>query len=188
MIGQANLHTGLYYLHDFNIGFKNNFVLNIVLNCNEQHNIDLCHYRSGHPDSKTIEYICRIFPYVHFISKISCDTCHFVTQHKLPFQQSNTCSLNVFNLTHVDIWGHIRISSIHGHKYFLTIVDDHTRHTWIYLMKSKIDTRNLLCNFFMYAKKQFNLHIKIIRYDNGKEFDFIELYDKLGILHKKILC
>jgi len=27
--------------------------------------------------------------------------------------------------------------------------------------------------------------VKIIRFDSGKEFDFIELYDKLGILHKR---
>jgi len=37
----------------------------------------------------------------------------------------------------------------------------------------------------MYAKNQFNLDVKIIRTDNSKEFDFIELYDKHGILHKK---
>jgi len=52
-------------------------------------------------------------------------------------------------------------------------------------MKSKAKTRNLLSNFFMYAKKQFNLDIKIIRFNYCKEFDFIELYDKLEILHKK---
>jgi len=74
MIGQADLHQGLYYLHDFNIGFKNNFLLNIFINCNE-HNIDLWHYRLGHPGSKT--YICRIFPYVHSISRTTCATCHF---------------------------------------------------------------------------------------------------------------
>jgi len=31
--------------------------------------------------------------------------------------------------------------------FFLTIVDDHTRHTWIYLMKNKSETINLLSNF-----------------------------------------
>lgn len=104
-------------------------VLCLTLFLSNENNIDLWHQRLGHPGSKTIEQICRIFSFVHSISKIACDTCHFSKQNKLPFWQSNTHSLNVFNLIHVDIQGPIGIASIHGHMYFLTIVDDHIRHT-----------------------------------------------------------
>jgi len=72
----------------------------------------------------------KLFPYVHSNIKIDvCDICHFANQHKLPFPQSNTKSLDPFNLIHVDIWGRISIPSVHGHRYFLTVVDDYTRHT-----------------------------------------------------------
>jgi len=41
----------------------------------------------------------------------------------------------------MDIWGPFSQSSIRGHKYFLTIVDDFSRFTWIVLLKSKGEVR-----------------------------------------------
>jgi len=73
--------------------------------------------------------ICKTFPYVSFNFEKPCDTCHLAKQHKLPFQLSNTNTVKIFDLIHVDIWGLIAISSIHGHKYFLALVDDFSRYT-----------------------------------------------------------
>jgi len=39
--------------------------------------------------------------------------------------------------------------------------------------------------FYHVCLKQFNIDIKIIRSDNGKKFDFIELFYKLGVLQIK---
>lgn len=50
------------------------------------------------------------------------------------FPLSSTDTLHVFDLVDVDIWGPFSISSLHGNKYFLTIVDDHTRCYRIFLM------------------------------------------------------
>jgi len=38
-------------------------------------------------------------------------------------------------------------------------------------MKSKIETRSLLLNFIIYDKNQFDCNVKIIRINNGKEFE-----------------
>jgi len=48
--------------------------------------------------------------------------------------------------------GPIGIPSVNGHRYFLTIVDDHTRHTWIYFIKSKAETKVVLYNCVIYVK------------------------------------
>lgn len=40
------------------------------------------------------------------------------------FPLSSSVNLHAFDLVHVDIWGPLSIPSFHGHKYFLTIVDD----------------------------------------------------------------
>ena len=93
--------------------------------------------------------------------------------------------MNAFDLIHIDIWGPINILSVHGHRYFLTIVDDCTRHTWIYVMKVKSDIGPLLHDFVTYVKNQFGQNIKIIRSDNGKEFVFNTIFDKFGILHQR---
>jgi len=42
---------------------------------------------------------------------------------------SKTNKTSPFDLIHVDIWGGYKVASISGAKYFLTIVDDHTRCT-----------------------------------------------------------
>lgn len=99
-----------------------------------------------------------------------CDICHFSKQHKLPFTHSDTNSLNTFDLIHTDIWqGPVNILFVHGYRYFLTIVDDYTRDTWVYLMKVNSETGTLLHNFATYVKNQFGLYIKTIRSDNGKK-------------------
>ena len=71
-----------------------------------------------------------------------------------------------------------------GFKYFLTIVDDATRSTWIYLMKSKADTRPLLISFYNMIVTQFHANIKIIRTDNAPEFFLKEFYASKGIIHQ----
>jgi len=114
-----------------------------------------------------------------------CGICHYSKKHKLPFQHSTTSSLNCFDMIHIDIWGLIYVPSIHGHIYFLTVVDDCSRHTWIFHMHSKSETIKLLLNFVIYVKNQFEKNIKIIRSDNGPEFEYIDLYNNYGIEHKK---
>ena len=88
-------------------------------------------------------------------------------------------------MIYTDIWGPISVLSIHGHRYFLTVVDDCSRHTWIFHMHSKSETRKLLLNFVIYIKNQFEKNIKIIRSDNGPEFDYTDLYNSYGIEHQK---
>lgn len=58
--------------------------------------------------------------------KTICDIRHFLKQHKLLFLQSNTTILNAFNLIHTKI----NIPSIHEHKYFLNVVNDHIRNKY----------------------------------------------------------
>jgi len=75
-----------------------------------------------------------------------------------------------FDLIHVEIWGPYSIASIHGHKYFLTIVDDYSRYAWIFLLKQKSKVVKVLEHFVIFVQTQFETTIKIIRSDNGTEF------------------
>jgi len=65
----------------------------------------------------------------------------------------------------------------------LTVVDDFSRHTWIFLMKTKAETRTLVHNFVSFIHTQFNKRIKIIRTNNGIEFNMPSFYNDLGIIH-----
>ena len=75
-----------------------------------------------------------------------------------------------FDLIHCDIWGHYKYSSLSGAHYFLTIIDDYTHFTWIFLMKHKDEAQPLIKRFFNYVSTEFESHIKNFRSDNSGEF------------------
>lgn len=68
--------------------------------------------------------------------------------------------------------GNFYILIVHGEKYFLTLVDEFSRFTWIFLLTSKSDYFNIFENFSMYVLNHFQVSIKAIRIDNGGEFFF----------------
>ena len=117
-------------------------------------------------------------------STIACDACAFAKQKLLKYSSSTRKSLQFFELIHVDIWDPISISSIDGYKYFLTIVDDYSRFTWIHFLKNKTEIRPLLPDFITLTEKQFSCKLKKIRSDNGKEFLFNDFYNSKGIFHE----
>lgn len=84
----------------------------------------------------------------------------------------------------MDIWGPYSLHSIHKHKYFLTIVDDHSRFTWVSLLKGKFQVQTLVQNFIVYIEKQHNAVVKVVRSDNGLAFALGNFYNAKGILHQ----
>ena len=113
-----------------------------------------------------------------------CHVCPLAKQHKLPFPKSTSVSLACFDLIHADIWGPFSAPSLNGSKYFLTLVDDHSRCTWVYLMKSKSAASSLIQSFFQMVLNQFKVSIKVIRSDNGPEFALSTFYASKGVLHQ----
>lgn len=69
-------------------------------------------------------------------------------------------------------------------RYFLTIVDDYSRCTWIYLLKAKSDTRVCLESFSNMVECQFNTRIKTLPCDNGPEFHMTTFFHNKGIIHQ----
>jgi IS30 family transposase len=90
----------------------------------------------------------------------------------------------IFDIIHCDIWGPIATKSIRGYSYFLTIVDDYSKFTWIVLMKLKSEARQKLIDFICMIETQHNSKVKIVRCDNGVEFTIPQLYSSKGIIHK----
>lgn len=120
-----------------------------------------------------------------------CDVCKFPKQTSLPFPMSNNRSFKVFDLIHVDIWGPYKVETISRARYFLTLVDDFSITTWVYLMRDKGQTFYMIRKFLAVIKNQYGASVKIICIDNGSEFLGMScqaLFDDEGILHKKKSC
>ncbi|CAL8995277.1 unnamed protein product [Prunus brigantina] len=96
-----------------------------------------------------------------------CLVCPLAKQTHRLFPLSSFNSLVPFELIHVDIWGGYHIPSIIKAQYFLTIVDDYSRCTWVYLMHHKSDARQKLTTFINLVEAQFSSQVKIVRSDNA---------------------
>jgi len=116
-----------------------------------------------------------------------CPICPLAKQSHTPFPSSSSCASELFSLIHVDIWGPYHMVNHDGSRYFLTIVDDYSRATWIFLMKSKNQACSHLKSFITLFKNQFGKSIQRIRTNNGGEFfshDCSLLFSSHGIQHE----
>ena len=106
---------------------------------------------------------------------------------RVSFPSSTSKAKGVFDLLHVDIWGPYSHRTCAGAKFFLTIVDDCSRATWVHLMAHKSNAFPLLKAFLVFVETQFGTSVKIIRSDNGLEFknkSALDFYKEKGILHQ----
>jgi len=142
------------------------------------------HSRLGHLSDSRMHLLTHVIPGCSSLSNKECSVCPLAKQHRLPFSTSHTYSNHSFELIHCDIWGPFSSSSSNGSKFFLTIVDDFTRFTWVYLMHHKSQTRMLLESFYHLIETQFNSKIKCFRTDNGSEFLMTDFFSSKGIIHQ----
>ena len=64
-------------------------------------------------------------------------------------------------MLHVDLWAAYSFPIDDGCNYFLTIVDDYTRFTWVYLMRYKSQSLSFLQHLKNYIKNNFHTSIKV---------------------------
>ena len=111
-----------------------------------------------------------------------CHVCHLSKQEHLPFVSHQNKSENPFDLLHNDTWGAFSTPTHDGFRYFLTIVNDCSRATWVYLLKPKSDVLTIFPNFIEMVERQFNTKVKGVRSDNAQELKFTSFYQSKGIL------
>lgn len=70
-------------------------------------------------------------------------------------------------MIHSDIWGSIWIPNTLGFIYFVSFMDDHSKTTWIYLLKDKSEYPFVLDSFYHEIKIQFDVLLKILQSDNA---------------------
>jgi len=63
-------------------------------------------------------------------------------------------------------------------------VDDFSRHTWIFLLKTKSKVQGCIKSFITLVETQFSTTVKCIRFDQGHEFNLHKFYSLKGIEHQ----
>ena len=173
-------HNGLFLLQDLGCTSSASSFATVVTFVSSS---DLWHSRLGHPSHSKIQLLKQHVHNVNINKTASCcDICHFSKQKKLPFTASTHVSTHPFDLLHCDLWGPFATNTVDGFRFFLTIVDDFTRCTWVYLLKHKSETQVYLPQFASMVSTQFNCKVKTIRSDNGTEFYLKDFFQSNGIL------
>ncbi|MCH85256.1 retrovirus-related Pol polyprotein from transposon TNT 1-94, partial [Trifolium medium] len=134
-IGSGRLIDGLYYLQGTSFGA---FHQTVGKHCNSVviPKTALWHFRFGHTSRHRIDQMKLLYPTIELNKELfCCDVCHLAKQKRLPYAVSNSRASQCLELLHMDIWGPFATTTPHGHKYFLTIVDDFSRFTWVILLK-----------------------------------------------------
>ena len=106
-----------------------------------------------------------------FSSPLStCTGCRLAKHLPLPFSPSEHVSVASFDLVHSDVWGPAPSSSLGGFSYYICFVDDFSRYTWLYLMRSRSDVFSIYCQFTQMIHTQFGKRIKVFRSDGAREY------------------
>ncbi|GJT42716.1 retrovirus-related pol polyprotein from transposon TNT 1-94, partial [Tanacetum coccineum] len=73
-------------------------------------------------------------------------------------------------LLHMDLCSPMRVALVNGKKYILVIVDDFSRLTWVYFLRSKDETPEIIKKLIAQAQLNYKAKVCKIRTDNGTEF------------------
>ncbi|XP_074309519.1 uncharacterized protein LOC141643998 [Silene latifolia] len=121
---------------------------------NSSSKVELFHARLGHTSLSKMKHIEGIN--CNGINNIQFETCVLAKMHQLPFNRSNSRALHAFDLIHIDLWRHYRHATFTGASYFLTIVDDHTRVTWTFILKDRLQVYDTIKSFITQVNTQYN--------------------------------
>ena len=179
-IGNGEQINNLYVLDRDSIAVPDaegmSYSVNVVVDTTLWHN------RLGHPSVAKMESITNVLGIKQSNNKgVHCSICPLAKQKHLPYISQNNICENVFDLLHIDIWGPFSVPTTEGYRYFLTIVDDQSRLTWIYLLRTKSEVLKVFPDFLKMVETQYKAVVKGVRSDNAPELQFTELYKSKGI-------
>ena len=135
MISLGEQRDGLCYLVSMN---KTHKVNTIKAASTSNTSSILWHKHLGNLSSSQLDLMAKKLLHFPFKQNNDCTVCALAKQIRLPFTTSSISSDKPFELIHCDIWGPFKVPSLSGAKYFLTIVDEFSRFTWVFLMHHKI--------------------------------------------------
>nr|GEY15087.1 hypothetical protein [Tanacetum cinerariifolium] len=111
-----------------------------------------------------------------------CVACKKRKQHRASCKSKPVSSVNkpLFRL-HMDLFGPTFVKGLNKKSYCLVITDDYNRFTWVFFLATKDETSLILKTFITGIENQLSLKVKVIRSDNGTEFENSDLDQFCGL-------
>nr|GEV28010.1 retrovirus-related Pol polyprotein from transposon TNT 1-94 [Tanacetum cinerariifolium] len=106
-----------------------------------------------------------------FVKDHLCSSCELGKAKQKSFHTKTTLSSKRrLQLLHVDLCGSMWVESIIEKKYVLIIVDEYSRYTWTYFLRSKDKTQEVLINFLKLVQRGLYAQVRIVQTDKGLKF------------------
>ncbi|KAH9780126.1 hypothetical protein KPL71_007968 [Citrus sinensis] len=180
---KGNLDNGLYVLQGSvvtgDVGVSNQN-LNKTL---------LWHFRLGHMSERGLRELSK--QGVLGEDKIEplefCEECVLGKSSRVKFSTGTHVSRGTLEYIHADLWGPAQTTSLGGARYFLSLIDDHSRMVWVYVLRNKDEVFEQFKNWKTLIETQTSRKVKKLRTDNGLEFcnkRFEEFCSKHGIMRQ----
>ena len=100
-----------------------------------------------------------------------CTSCVVGKHHRTPFPKSSSFRvIEPLELIHTNIYGPISPPTIGGSRYFLLIIDDYSRLTWVVILQCKSDAFEAFKRFKNLVETEKGLKVKTLKSDRGGEF------------------
>ncbi|KAJ4718340.1 Retrovirus-related Pol polyprotein from transposon TNT 1-94 [Melia azedarach] len=136
----------------------------------------LWHMRLGHMSARGMQSLSKgDLLCGHKIKDLEfCEHYIFGKLHCSKFPKAIHRTKGTLDYIHSDCWGPSRVESLGGHRYFVSIIDDFSRMTWVFIMKHKSEAFKNFRQWKALLENQTGKKIKRLRTDNGLEFCWSE--------------
>jgi hypothetical protein len=116
-------------------------------------------------------------PEIHVQHDGVCRGCALGKNVKGFFLSSDSTSKGILDLVHTDVCVPMIVASLNGYFYYLLFIDDHSRRTWIYFLKTKDGVLARFQEFKAQVENLIGRRIKVLRSNNGGEYTFRDFSD-----------
>jgi hypothetical protein len=99
-----------------------------------------------------------------------CDACACAKAHQFSYSVSSSRSSVPLELIFSDVWGPA-IDSFGRKKYYVSFINDYSKFTWIYLLRSKSEVLKYFLEFQCLVERRFDRKIITVQSDWGGEYE-----------------
>jgi hypothetical protein len=117
-----------------------------------------------------------------------CEHCVYGKHNHLRLPSSATRAEGILQLVHNNVFGPVLVQSLEKIVYYVSLIDEFSRNTWIYFLGNKSEVFDRFKDFKALMENQTEKRIKVLRMDNGGQFyrnELKELCKKCGKVRKK---
>lgn len=108
--------------------------------------------------------------------RCTCECCIEGKMARPSFPQvAEKTSTQVLDIIHSDVCGPMEETSPGGCRYYMTLIDDHSRYTYVYFLRKKSEVEEKIREYVRLVENQFGRKPRIIRSDQGGEFSGMSL-------------